>query len=70
MYHLDAGPLSKDEIREAAHLIEQAGGRSWAEQEAEPQRSRAMPALAAAAPASEGAQALTSLARMVTYRER
>ncbi|MEU9003890.1 polyprenyl synthetase family protein [Streptomyces sp. NPDC059982] len=70
LYHLDDGPLSKDEICEAAHLIEQAGGRTWAEQEAERQRCRAMIELAAAAPAREGARVLASLAGMVTHRER
>ncbi|WP_445519640.1 polyprenyl synthetase family protein [Streptomyces sp. NEAU-174] len=70
LYRLEAGPLTEDGIREVAHLIERAGGRAWAEREAKRQRAMAVAALEAAAPAEEGAQALGSLARIITHRDR
>lgn len=68
LYLPDAGPLSEAQVREAAHLVDRAGGRSWAEREAERQRDEALTALAAADPAPEGARVLTSLARVITHR--
>ncbi|WTA80281.1 cytochrome P450 [Streptomyces antimycoticus] len=69
-YRPDAGPLTEDGIREVAHLIERAGGRLRVEREAEGQRAMALAALEAAAPAEEGARALSSLARVITHRDR
>lgn len=69
LYHRDAQPLTENEIREAARLIEQAGARTWAEHEAARHRSAALTALAAAAPGPEGARALASLAEIVTHRQ-
>jgi geranylgeranyl diphosphate synthase type I len=68
LYHLSTEPMTEDEIREAAHLVELAGGRAWVEEEAERQRSKALAALTAAAPTAEGARALTSLAEAITLR--
>ncbi|MFF6849038.1 hypothetical protein [Streptomyces antimycoticus] len=62
--------MTEDGIREVAHLIERAGGRFRVEREAEGQRAMALAALEAAAPAEEGARALSSLARVITHRDR
>lgn len=68
LYLPDAGPLSEAQVREAADLVERAGGRDWAEREAKRQRDEALAALAAADPDAEGARVLTSLAQVVTHR--
>ncbi|WP_416520555.1 polyprenyl synthetase family protein [Streptomyces achromogenes] len=68
LYLLEAGPLREAEIREAASLIDRAGGRAWAEQEAQRQRTRALAALEAADPEPEGARTLTALAELITQR--
>ncbi|MDN0197965.1 polyprenyl synthetase family protein [Streptomyces sp. S.PNR 29] len=68
LYRRSDEPMGEEEIGEAALLVERAGGRAWAEQEAERQRTQALAALAAADPAPEGAHALTLLAEAVTRR--
>ncbi|MET9290346.1 polyprenyl synthetase family protein [Streptomyces sp. NPDC003077] len=68
VYLSGTGPLGETEIREAARLVDQAGGRAWAEQEAQRQRDRALAALAAADPEPEGVRTLTSLAEVITQR--
>ncbi|GGK79088.1 polyprenyl synthetase family protein [Mangrovihabitans endophyticus] len=70
IYHPGAGPLDDDDIQSAAELIELAGGRAWAERQAEHHRTGAMAALAAAEPTGEGAEILVALATLVCRRDR
>ncbi|MBF6328277.1 polyprenyl synthetase family protein [Nocardia transvalensis] len=62
-------PLSDNEIREAAYLIEEAGGRRWAQEEADRQRSAAIDCLTTADLTADGFRALTSLADLITGRQ-
>lgn len=56
------------DILRATALVEQAGGRSWAEEEAARQRSTALDRLAAVALDPRAAQGLRSLVDLVTHR--
>ncbi|MFE1173040.1 polyprenyl synthetase family protein [Streptomyces sp. NPDC058773] len=67
--YLRTDPLSDAEIRTATRLIEEAGGRRWAQEEAERQRTAALNRLATADATPAGAHALTALADLVTRRE-
>ncbi|MGA4880127.1 polyprenyl synthetase family protein [Streptomyces lydicamycinicus] len=68
LYHR-AEPLGDGEIRTAARLIEEAGGRRWAQEEAERQRTAAVTRLATAGVIPEGTRALTALADLSTRRD-
>ncbi|MEV3993823.1 polyprenyl synthetase family protein [Streptomyces sp. NPDC049837] len=68
LYHGGTGPLDDSQVREATRLVEEAGGRTWAEEEAERRRTKAHDALAAARPEPEGARALASLAELIVHR--
>jgi geranylgeranyl diphosphate synthase type I len=69
LYHRN-GPLTDAELAQTARLIEEAGGREWAEREADRQRRHASRHLAAAALDLDGARVLLSLADLVTHRDR
>ncbi|ATL26533.1 polyprenyl synthetase family protein [Streptomyces formicae] len=64
-----AGPLDDAAVSRAAALIEEAGGRRWAQEEADRQRSSALGCLAGAELVPEGAAALASLADLITRRD-
>ncbi|MFE5856852.1 polyprenyl synthetase family protein [Streptomyces sp. NPDC056500] len=68
LYLDDDGPLTEAHVCEAVDLVDRAGGRAWAEREAQRQREEALAALAAADPTPEGAQQLFSLAHIITER--
>ncbi|MFI9503588.1 polyprenyl synthetase family protein [Nocardia sp. NPDC052566] len=61
-------PLGDSEIREAAGLIEEAGGRRWAQEEARRQRSAALDCLTGTTMTAEGVCALTAIADLITGR--
>lgn len=61
--------LSTQEVARAVRLVEKAGGRSWAEREAELHTARALEHLHAAHPCPGPAQELTALAHLVTTRD-
>ncbi|WP_436496367.1 family 2 encapsulin nanocompartment cargo protein polyprenyl transferase [Actinokineospora sp. HUAS TT18] len=63
------GPLSDDQARAAAGLIEAAGGRMWTEQRAEAELAAALTELAMAEPAPRSADELAALARLATHRD-
>lgn len=69
LYYQD-DPMSADEITRAAMLIEHAGGRDWAEREAETRLTRAMELLRAAGPDEGPAAELAALARLISHRDR
>ncbi|OBK29370.1 dimethylallyltranstransferase [Mycobacterium asiaticum] len=60
--------LDDSELAHAAELIEAAGGRVWAETEADRHRVAALDALAAAAPTQDGLAQLHALTELVTSR--
>lgn len=64
-----ADPLGDADIREATLLVEEAGGRSWAQAEAARQTSAAIECLHAAALTGEGVRSLTALADLIAGRE-
>jgi geranylgeranyl diphosphate synthase, type I len=66
----DVDVMGDEEVVRAARLVEEAGGRAWVSGEAASHRSRALDFLAAARPRPEAAQALTSLAGLITHRDR
>ncbi|MER6031530.1 polyprenyl synthetase family protein [Streptomyces sp. NPDC001851] len=68
LYHRPE-PLTDDEVAEAAWLIEEAGGRRWAEREAARRREAALDCLGVAGPDPDGARALTLIADLVTRRD-
>ncbi|MFJ2818151.1 polyprenyl synthetase family protein [Streptomyces sp. NPDC087294] len=70
LYRRENGALGDPDIQEAARLIERAGGRAWAQEEAERQRTAALAALTDAAPDPTGAHHLTQLAHAITSRGR
>ncbi|TDC01147.1 polyprenyl synthetase family protein [Nonomuraea longispora] len=67
-YH-GIGPMPEAEIRQAVSLIEEAGGRRWAEQESIRQRTHAFRELTALSPEPGGARALVALSYLMTHRE-
>ncbi|WP_020636141.1 polyprenyl synthetase family protein [Amycolatopsis alba] len=69
LYRLDR-PLSAKEIARATDLVEQAGGRSWAQQRAEYHLDQALRSLRQADPAPVGATALSTLAGTLAHRVR
>ncbi|KAA1249536.1 polyprenyl synthetase family protein [Mycobacterium simiae] len=60
--------LSEHELGQAADLVEEAGGRAWAEAQAARYRANALEVLAAAEPEQRGAMELQALADLVTAR--
>jgi len=68
LYHRTE-PLDDAEIRTAARLIEEAGGRRWAQEEAERQRTAAVTRLATAGVTPDGTRALSALADLITRRD-
>ncbi|MGP2439465.1 polyprenyl synthetase family protein [Streptomyces sp. JW3] len=62
-------PLRADDIELARHLIEEAGGRQAAEDEARHQRSAALRALSLARPTADAYRQLHDIARATTHRE-
>lgn len=60
--------FNEHELAHAAALIEDAGGRAWADAEATRYRNRALDALTAAKPKPGAAADLTALAELVTAR--
>ncbi|MFG2094994.1 polyprenyl synthetase family protein [Streptomyces sp. NPDC048612] len=68
LYHRTE-PLDDAEIRTATRLIEEAGGRRWAQEEAKRQRTAALGRLAATEVTPYGSRALTALAGLVTRRD-
>jgi geranylgeranyl diphosphate synthase, type I len=66
VYGLDGGDL---DAGYAAGLVEVAGGRAWAQSEADRRTAAALRALAAAAPTPGGAADLHTLAALITRRE-
>ncbi|MGW7292108.1 polyprenyl synthetase family protein [Streptomyces xiamenensis] len=63
----DAEP---SEVAELTRLVEEAGGRAWAERTAREELARALAALRSARPAPEAAERLTALAELATHRDR
>ena len=68
--YLRPDPLSDAELDVAAALIEQAGGRRWAYDEAGRQLGTALSCLDAAEPAPQAASHLVALAGLITHRDR
>jgi geranylgeranyl diphosphate synthase type I len=68
LYHRDA-PLSATDAAHAAELIDIAGGRAWAQAQADELLAQAMRELHSASPAPKAAAELGALARMATYRD-
>jgi geranylgeranyl diphosphate synthase type I len=68
--YLRAEPLSETELVLAASLIERAGGRDWARDEADRHLTTALTCLQAADPVPEAAAQLAALARLITRRDR
>lgn len=64
------GPLTERQLAQAARLVDEAGGRSWAESEARLHIGLALQHLHAAEPEPAAAATLTSLARLITGRDR
>jgi geranylgeranyl diphosphate synthase, type I len=67
--YLRPEPLDETELTTAASLIEQAGGRTWAQQEAERYRQLALACLPQARSAPEPAAHLATLASLITHRD-
>jgi geranylgeranyl diphosphate synthase type I len=63
------GDPGDDELRRAAALVEEAGGRTWAQREAEDRVDRAVAALRRADLDPAGREALCELARFVVERD-
>ncbi len=63
------GPVGEEDLALAAKLVEEAGGRDWAQREAERQLELALACLDAVAIPSAARDDLVSLARFVTARE-
>ncbi len=61
-------PLDDDDVVRVAELIEHAGGRDWAREEARRQCRAALDALGAAVPVPDAGEALTSLALTIADR--
>jgi geranylgeranyl diphosphate synthase type I len=68
LYHRTR-PLSAGDLRTAADLVEQAGGRAWAHQRTEAALDAALACLHAAAPHPAPAATLTALARHLSARD-
>ncbi|MER0449289.1 polyprenyl synthetase family protein [Streptomyces sp. Edi4] len=64
-----AEPLDDAAVDRAAALIEEAGGRRWAQEEADRQRAAALDCLAGAELVPEGAGALATLAELIARRD-
>ncbi|CRK56065.1 Octaprenyl diphosphate synthase / Dimethylallyltransferase / (2E,6E)-farnesyl diphosphate synthase / Geranylgeranyl pyrophosphate synthetase [Alloactinosynnema sp. L-07] len=62
-------PLTDEQARRAAGLIDLAGGRTWAEQRAEDELAAALNELAMADPVPRAAAELGALARLATRRD-
>ncbi|MFE4915453.1 polyprenyl synthetase family protein [Streptomyces sp. NPDC056652] len=65
-----AGPLDEDQVARAALLVEEAGGRDWAEREAARRWEHAVEQLSRAGLGAEAARGLLALAGLVTRRDR
>ncbi|MFJ9033483.1 polyprenyl synthetase family protein [Streptomyces sp. NPDC102274] len=65
-----AGPLDDDQVARAALLVEEAGGRDWAEREAARRWEQAVEQLSHAGLGPEAARGLLALAGLVTRRDR
>ncbi|WP_020667706.1 polyprenyl synthetase family protein [Amycolatopsis nigrescens] len=61
-------PLTKADLDLAAELIEQAGGRHWAQTEADQHLRRALSCLRSASPEPRAAAELTTVAELITRR--
>ena len=57
------------DVPRAARLVEEAGGRAWAQSEADRRTAAALQALTTAAPTPAGAADLHTLASLITRRE-
>ncbi len=62
-------PLSDQEVQLAAELVEAAGGRTWAQLQAEHYTAKALENLRKAEPAPVPASELAALARLITSRD-
>lgn len=69
LYHRD-DPLDEHGVIAAAELIAAAGGRAWAQGEADRRKHAALTALDSAAPSPQGAADLRLLAELMTHRDR
>ncbi|MET9605609.1 family 2 encapsulin nanocompartment cargo protein polyprenyl transferase [Streptomyces sp. NPDC006512] len=65
---LYAGPMTGDDVREAARAVERAGGRDWAQAHAADRMGRAVQELSRAVPDLGAAGGLLALAEFVTRR--
>ncbi|MFY1694314.1 polyprenyl synthetase family protein [Solwaraspora sp. WMMA2101] len=63
------GASTDTQVRRATQLVEQAGGRDWARQEADRHRLDALACLAAARPGRDGAAVLAGFADLATTRD-
>ena len=63
-------PLTDGELRRAADLIDEAGARHWSQASADDLLERALGQLGAAGPAPRAAAELTTLAGLITRRDR
>ncbi len=61
-------PLTAAELARAADLVDEAGGRSWSQTQADTLLASALRSLAAASPVPRAAAELTTLARLITHR--
>ena len=68
LYHR-AEPLEESDLCVAATLVEQAGGREWAEAEAQRQLDTALSCLQAADPDERAAEQLVAVAHLITRRD-
>jgi geranylgeranyl diphosphate synthase type I len=67
--YLRTEPLTETELTLAASLIERAGGRGWARDEADRHLTTALTCLQAADPTPEAATQLAALAQLITRRD-
>ncbi|MDA5283586.1 family 2 encapsulin nanocompartment cargo protein polyprenyl transferase [Streptomyces sp. NPDC054904] len=65
---LYAGPMTADDVREAARAVDRAGGRDWAQAHAADRMGRAVQELSRAVPDLAAAGGLLALAEFVTRR--
>ena len=67
--YLRPDPLTEEELALVAKLVEEAGGRDWAHDEADRQIDAALTSLSDADPAPRVRHVIADLAHLVTHRD-